>query len=108
MNKNVNIEKILLSIAAIFAAAVMVVSFIRYRNERIELNSLKAELDVSTGTWKHINDEKVVIQKELREAKNNLREAELTIEESEERMKDLEKEIEDLKKEIESLKSGNI
>ena len=107
MNKKTNAEKIFLSIAMILAAVVIAVSFMRYRNERTELNSLKKDLDASTEIWKHINEEKVVVQRELKVAKNNLREAELTIEESAERTAELEKEIEELRKEIEALKSGN-
>ena len=97
--------KILLSAVMLLAVTVAVVLAGRYISARNELSSLKKDLAASTAEWKRINEEKIVVQKELKEVKNELREATLTITESEERAEELEKDIQALEKEIEELKT---
>ena len=100
------LQKILLSLAVILAAALMAVFFMQYRSAGHELSVLKTDLADSTAVWKQINEDKLIVQRELKAAKNDLREAELTIEESAEKIQEIENDIAELEKEIESLKSG--
>lgn len=96
--------KICLSAVMVCIVVLVAVLFSGYLSESRDLSSLKKELSASTDAWKKINEEKLVVQKDLKEAKNQLREAELTISESEERAAELEAEIKTLEKEIEALK----
>lgn len=105
-NKQESFRNLLLLLAMILAAAVMAVSFLQYRNARSELSALKKNLEESTARWQQINEDKLVVQRELKAAKNNLREAELTIEESEERAAELREEIAVLEQEIEALRNA--
>ena len=100
------LQKILLSLAVILAAALIAVFFLQYRNASHELSVLKIDLADSTAVWKQINEDKLIVQRELKAAKNDLREAELTIEESAEKITEIENDIAELEKEIETLKSG--
>ncbi len=100
------LQKILLFLAVILSAAMMAVFFLQYRDASNELSALKTDLAESTAVWKQINEDKLIVQRELKAAKNNLREAELTIEESAEKAEEIEKDIAELEKEIEALKSG--
>lgn len=102
MNKT---QKALL--AAVILLGIIVMAFFgsSYLSARRELTALKKELNESTTVWKQINEEKLVVQKELKEAKNELRDAELTVSESEERAVSLESDIEVLEKEISELKT---
>ena len=100
------LQKILLSLALILAAALIAVFFLQYRDASHELSVLKADLADSTAVWKQINEDKLIVQRELKTAKNDLREAELTIEESAEKITEIENDIAELEKEIEMLKSG--
>ena len=101
MNKT---QKTLLAVTMVLGAAIIVVFSGRYMSARKELTALKSDLAASTATWKQINEEKLVVQKELKTVKNELRDVELTISESEERAAALEAEIETLEKEILALK----
>ena len=103
MNKT---QKIMLSAVIAVAIAVMIVLGGQYLSYRRELSGLKSDLAVSTAAWKKINEEKLVIQKELKAVKNDLRDVELTIEESEERAETLKKDIETLEQDIDELKSS--
>ena len=103
MNKT---QKIILAAVIAVAIAVMIVFGGQYLSARRELSGLKKELDTSTAAWKKINEEKLVVQKELKAVKSDLRDVELTIEESEERAETLKKDIETLEKEIDELKSS--
>lgn len=94
---------ILLLLSLVFAVAIVIVFSLQYHSDIGKLSALKNELTESTAAWKKINEDKLVIQKELKEEKNKLRDAELTISESEERIEELEKEISDLEKQIEIL-----
>ena len=96
--------KSMLTVVIILGIVLMAVLGSGYLSARRELSVLKKDLNESTETWKRINEEKLVIQKELKEARNNLRDAELTISESEERAAELEKDIEALEKEVSELK----
>ena len=108
MSKNGKIlQNILLFLAVILAVSVMAVSLIQYRNARLELSSLKKDLNESTARWQQINEETLTVQKDLKTARNSLREANLTLEESEERVSELEAEISALEQEIEALKNRN-
>ena len=100
------LQKILLSLAVILAAALIAVFFMQYRTAGHELSVLKSDLAGSTAVWKQINEDKLIVQRELKAAKNDLREAELTIEESAEKIQEIENDIAELEKEIETLKSG--
>ncbi len=101
MSKSCNRTQVcLLILAVILAAAVISVSYLRYRDAQAEFSSLKKEVEASTSRWQKINEEKLVVQRELKAAKNNLREANLTIEESEERAAELLEEIRILEQEI--------
>ena len=97
--------KILLSLVMLLGTVLMIVFGSRYFTARKELSALKKDLSESTAAWKQTNEEKLVIQKELKEVKNELRDAELTITESEERAQALRQDIEQLEKEIEELKT---
>ena len=101
MNKT---QKALLAAVILLGIIVMAVFGNSYLSARRELSALKKELNESTAVWKRINEEKLVVQKELKEAKNDLRDAELTVSESEERAASLESDIEALEKEISELK----
>ena len=108
MNKNgKSLQNVLLVLAAVLAVVVMAVSALHYRDARQELSSLKKDLEESTARWQQTNEEKLVVQRELKAAKNSLREADLTIEESEERAAELEAEIAALEQEIEAMKNKN-
>ncbi len=108
MSKNGdNLRNILLFLAVVLAVSVMAVSFIQYRDARLELSSLQKDLNESTARWQQINEEKLSVQKDLKTARNSLREANLTIEESEERVSELQAEIAALEQEIEALKNRN-
>ena len=100
------LQKFLLSLAVILAAALMAVFFMQYRGAAHELSVLKTDLADSTAVWKQINEDKLIVQRELKAAKNDLRDAELTIEESAEKIEEIKKDIAELEKEIETLKSG--
>ena len=100
MSKN---QKILLSAVLLFAVVLIVVFSTRYLSARRDLSVLKTELSESTARWKQINEEKLVVQKDLKAAQEVLRDAELTIQESEERVVILENSIADLEKEIAEL-----
>ena len=100
-------QNILLVFAVLLSAAIVAVSAFQYRDASLELSSLKKELDESTARWQQTNEEKLVIQRDLKTAKNSLREADLTLEEAAERASELKAEISALEQEIETLKSGN-
>lgn len=97
----------LVFLSVLFAAILMTVFFLQYRSARKELSVLKADLITSTASWKQINEEKLIIQRKLKTARENLREATLVIEEAEVKTKEIEADISELEKEIEVLKSGN-
>ena len=99
MNK---IQKILL--CAVMAAAIAVSVFLvgGYRSARREYSVLKSDLVSSTETWKRINEEKLIVQKDLKAVKEEIRDAEMTLEEYEE----LKAEVEALEAEVEALKSS--
>ena len=101
------LQKLLLSLAMLLAAALVVVSVIRYRDASANLSALKSDIETSTASWKKINEEKLIIQRDLKAARNDLREVDLTIEESEEKAQEIRADITELEKEIEALKSGN-
>ncbi len=100
MNKT---QKIMLSAVMVTGIVLMILFGSSYFSSRRELSALKKELTESTAVWKQINEEKLVVQKELKEVKNSLRDAELTISESEERAICLEADIAQLEKDIEEL-----
>ena len=100
MNKT---QKIMLSAVMVMGIVLMILFGSSYFSSRRELSALKKELTESTAVWKQINEEKLVVQKELKEVKNSLRDAELTISESEERAISLEADIAQLEKDIEEL-----
>ena len=105
-NKNRNaFQAFLVFLSVLLAVVLMTVFFLQYRSARRELSELKADLVSSTAAWKQINEEKLIIQRKLKAAKENLREATLVIEEAEEKTKEIEADIEELEKEIEILKS---
>ena len=101
MNKS---QKILLCI--VMAAAIIVSAFLTvgYLTARREYSDLKTSLTASTETWRRINEEKLVVQKELKAVKDELRDAEMSLEE----YADLVAEVEALEKEVEALKSGSV
>ena len=108
MNKERNfLQYFLLTLSMLFAIIIISVSCIKYYDACTELSVLKADLNESTARWQQINEEKLVIQRELKAAKNNLREANLTIEESNERAVVLLAEIETLEQEIQAMKNTN-
>ena len=96
-------QKVLLY--AVMAAAVAVSVFLvgGYRSARREYSVLKSDLAASTETWKRINEEKLIVQKDLKAVKEEIRDAEMTLEEYEE----LKAEVEALEAEVESLKSAS-
>ena len=98
--------KAMLSAVMLLALLLMSVLCFRYISDRADLSSLKTDLEDSTAAWKKTNEEKIAIQKLLKNAKNDLREAELTISESEETSEKLNIEISELEKSIEELKTG--
>lgn len=107
MNKSDNrFLYILLTCAMILSVAVMSVSLLQYRKARADLSMQKKALETSTAAWQKTNEEKLIIQRELKTVKNSLREADLTIQESEERAAELRDEIEILEKEIEALRNA--
>ena len=101
------LQKLLLLLAMLLAAALVVVSVIHYRDASANLSALKSDIETSTASWKKINEEKLIIQRDLKAARNDLREVDLTIEESEEKAQEIRADITELEKEIEALKSGN-
>ena len=105
MNKT---QRSLLAAVVVLGLLLMVLFGNSYLSARRELSALKTELNESTASWKQINEEKLVVQKELKEARNELRDAELTISESEERAASLKTDIETLEKEIDELKTALI
>ena len=108
VDKSRNIfQYILLSFAAFLAAVLLFSFYTQYHNACSELSVLKSDLAASTAVWKQINEDKLIVQRELKVAKNNLREADLTIEESSVKILELEEDIARLEQEIEALKSGN-
>ena len=106
-NRRDIVQALLLALSVFFAIILIFIFFHQYRDARNELSVLKSDLAKSTAVWKQINEEKLIVQRELKEAKSSLREANLTIEESEEKVKDIEEEIAVLEKEIKVLKTGN-
>ena len=97
-------QKILLCI--VMAAAIIVSAFLTvgYLTARREYSDLKTSLSASTETWRRINEEKLVVQKELKAVKDELRDAEMSLEE----YADLVAEVEALEREVEALKSGSV
>ncbi len=102
MNKT---QKMLLATVIVIGTVLMVLFSCSYLSARHELSVLKVSLNESTAVWKQINEEKLIIQQELKEARNELRNAELTVSESEERAASLQTDIEVLEKEIQELKT---
>lgn len=100
------VQKGMLSAVLVLCLVLMVILSGRYLSASRELSSLKKDLDASTAVWKQINEEKLAVQKDLKEVRSALRETELTIVDAEERAEELKAEIETLEKEIESLRSG--
>ena len=98
-------QAFLVFLSVLLAVVLMTVFFLQYRSACRELSELKADLVSSTASWKQINEEKLIIQRKLKAAKENLREATLVIEEAEEKTKEIEADIEELEKEIDILKS---
>ena len=102
MNKT---QKALLAVVMVCAIVVAVVLFSGYRSDRKVLSGLKKDLEESTATWKRINEEKLEVQKDLKEVKDALREAELIYSDAEERALELEQEIAGLEKSISEIKA---
>ena len=102
MNKS---QKNLLSAVMLLSVVLMAVLFLNYRSGRRELSQLKTDLIESTDTWKQINEEKLIVQRELKEAKSELRDVELTISEDEEKIEKFENDIAELEIRIDELKS---
>lgn len=103
MNKTV---KIMLCAVMLIAFTLMVLFGGEYLDASRKYKVLKNDLADSTAIWKHVNESKLVIQKELKAVRSDLREVELTISESEERAAELEAEISQLEKDVETLKSA--
>jgi peptidoglycan hydrolase CwlO-like protein len=97
-------QKIMLSLVMIAGFVLIVILGSSYLSETRTLSSLKKELADSTAAWKQINEDKLVVQKELKAVKAELRDAELTVSESEERAASLESDIASLEAEIETMK----
>ena len=95
-----NLHKILLSTVCFSAIVIMVVCSVSYRSARLFLSELRKEDNAVTESWKKINDDKIVIQKEIKSAKNDIRLAEdiiLDVENMKTEITQLEKEIDELK-----------
>ncbi len=94
--------KILLCAVMAAAVALSVLLLGNYQSAHREYSALKNDFDASDSAWRRINEEKLVIQKDLKAVKEEIREAEMTLEEYEE----LKSEVEALEKEVEALKSA--
>ena len=97
-------QKILLCIVMAAAIIISISLATGYLTARREYSELKTSVSASTETWKRINEEKLVVQKELKAVKDELRDAEMSLEE----YADLVAEVEALEMEVEALKSGSI
>ena len=99
-----NQQKVLLSSVCLVAVIIMVVCLISYRSARLSLSEIRKEDNAVTESWRKINEDKIVIQKEIKSAKNDIRLAEDIISDVE----NMKTEITQLENEIEELKSGTV
>ena len=102
MNK---LQKVLLSLVCITILTICTVFSSHIITSRHKLDSLNQQLYESTLRWKKTDENKTILQKQLKELQNELREIELTLSESEKRSEELKQEISVLEKEIEVLES---
>lgn len=100
MNK---VQKYLLCAVMILSLVVSVLLGAQVHQSRLVYASLRSDLSASTESWKQTNEEKLVLQKELKTVKDELREARMTLEEYDA----LKAEVEALEKEVSVLKADN-
>ena len=97
--------KIILSVVALLALAVILVSSVRYISLGKQLKDVEGRLSESRASWENTAAEKEEKQTELKALKDSYREAELSLEEAKERSVTLKEDIETLKQEIRDLET---
>ncbi|MBR5961156.1 MAG: hypothetical protein IKZ98_09200 [Clostridia bacterium] len=103
MNKQV---KAILCVVLVMSVTLMVVCGLYLSDLKKQLKETETQLSESLNAWKTIDSEKLVLQDDLKEVRNNLKEANQTITEWSEKSVSMQEEIDELRKQVETLKTG--
>ena len=92
-----------LLISVLFSLALILCFILDHQLISGQIELTNAQMENSTENWNRINEEKLVLQQDLKLLNEQLRDAEMTLDESTERIDELSEEIATLKNDISDL-----